>query len=114
MFPTFLRRKPRPPEPPWTCSECGQQFPADDARRHRNTHRAFLISREPLIVELRFWDSERELAPAIAELKRLFPGRRFQLLPGAIVEGIRGGLAIRTILAIDDDWTIPHDPFGPV
>jgi hypothetical protein len=100
---------------PWTCPECGQAFPPMESRRHRITHKVTTVSKDPLVVELRCWDRENDLGPALAELKRRWPGRKFQLMPGAYAEGFEGGgHKLRSLVAIEDDWTIPHDPFGPV
>jgi len=100
---------------PWTCPECGQAFPAMQSRKHRITHRVTTVSKEPLVLELRCWDREKDVGPALAELKRRWPGRKFQLMPAAYAEGMDGGgHKLRSLLAIEDDWTIPHDAFGPV
>lgn len=96
---------------PWTCPECGKTAPSAEARRHFVTHRALTVSQDPLIVELHAWDPRRDLGPAIAELKRRWPGRKFQLVGGSYDEGMRGGgPSLRSVLAIEDDWTIPHEP----
>lgn len=99
---------------PWTCPECGRTFPSLEGRRHRLTHRATIVSERPLVVELRCWDLGKDLGPALAELQRRWPGRKFQLLPGSYAIGMEGGgHKLRTVLAVEDDWTVPHDPFGP-
>lgn len=96
---------------PWTCPECGLRETAGNARRHLITHKARKVSEEPLIIELRCWDAPRDLGPAIAELKRRWPGRRFQLVGSTYAEGSSGGgPSLRSVLAIEDDWTIPHQP----
>lgn len=96
---------------PWTCPECGVAATAGGARRHLVTHKARVLSEDPLVVELRCWDVPRDLGAAIAELKRRWPGRRFQLVGGAYAEGSSvGGPSLRTVIAVEDDWTIPHQP----
>lgn len=115
LFSTAKGARPDPAGEPWSCPECGKAFPAMESRRHRITHRAVTVSKDPLTVELRCWDRDKDLGPALTELKRRWPGRKFQLLPGAYAEGMEGGgLKLRSIIAIEDDWVIPHDPFGPV
>lgn len=96
---------------PWTCPECGATEAAGNARRHLVTHKARTISKNPLVVELRCWDAPNDVGSAIAELKKRWPGRRFQLVGGDYVEDMRGGCrSLRSILAVEDDWTIPHQP----
>lgn len=96
---------------PWTCPECGTSVRTDVARRHLFTHKARLLSQDPLTVELRCWDLEKDLGPALAELKRRWPGRKFQLLPASFAEGSDGGgRRLRSVVAVEDDWTIPHNP----
>jgi hypothetical protein len=96
---------------PWRCPECGKESAAGEARRHLVTHRARIVSEEPLIVELRCWDAPRDLGAAVAELKRRWPGRKFQLVGAAYGEDMRGGGPfLRSVLAVEDDWIIPHQP----
>lgn len=88
---------------PWTCPECGHVCPGTGSRRHLITHRARVVSSDPLVIELRCHPAKDNLAAALRELRERWPGRKFTLLPASYGRtAFADGMELFTLLAIAD------------
>lgn len=95
------------------CEECGEEFRTQrEWVAHCDGHHVKMVTADPLVLVIDLpdgctpgrWEAAEAFAENVAELRRRFPGKRFQFVP------VSGGAAVDAWLAIAEDEPKARNP----